>query len=294
MSDLAPAMVFSSNGVAPSALRYPGADLPVCAGCGTQYAAPRADCPVCQDDRQYVPDTGQRWTTLAELHAAAHTPKFVEEGPGVFGVGTVKSIAIGQRALLLRTGEGNILWDCLPYVDDGMVETIVGLGGLTAIAISHPHFYSAMVEWAHVFDVPVHLHESDREWVGRPDPALHFWSGETLRLTDEVTLINPRIHFPGSAVLHWSADGGSLFSGDVLNVCPDRRWVSVMHSYPNHVPEHPDAVRSAAELLDRYSFERIYGAWWGRVVTADGNAVLRRSLDRYLAWEGRPALRPAA
>ncbi|WP_235619189.1 MBL fold metallo-hydrolase [Embleya scabrispora] len=263
-----------------------GAALPICTACGTQYAGPRPDCPVCRDDRQYVPVAGQRWTTLAELRAAGHTAKFAEQGPEVLGIGTTESIAIGQRALLLRTTEGNILWDCPPYLDDSMAEAVADLGGITAIAISHPHFYSVMVEWAHAFDAPVHLHEADRSWVGRPDPALRFWSGETRRLTDELTLINPRIHFPGSAVLHWSAGGGALFSGDVLNVCPDCRWITVMHSYANHIPEHPDAVRRAAELLGRYRFERIYGAWWDRVVTADGNAVLRRSVDRYLAWEG--------
>lgn len=288
MSDTERASGTSATAAAPTPRSYPGAHLPLCAACGTQYAAARPDCPVCQDERQYVPDGGQRWTTLAELQAAGHTAKFAEQGPGVLGIGTTKGIAIGQRALLLRTTDGNVLWDCLPYLDDHMAEAIADLGGLTAIAVSHPHFYSAMVEWAHAFDVPVYLNESDRSWVGRPDPALRFWSGETHQLTDELTLINPRIHFPGSTVLHWSAGEGALFSGDVLNVCPDRRWISVMHSYPNHIPEHPDAVRHAAELLDRYRFERIYGAWWDRVVTADGNAVLHRSLDRYLAWEGQP------
>ncbi|MDI2127689.1 MBL fold metallo-hydrolase [Yinghuangia seranimata] len=264
---------------------YPGAHLPLCATCGTQYAEPRPDCPVCQDERQYVPHDGQQWTTLAELHTADHTPKFAEQGPDVLGIGTTETIAIGQRALLLRTTEGNILWDCLPYLDDPMIEAVNDLGGITAIAISHPHFYSAMVEWAHAFDAPVHLHEADRAWVGRPDPALHFWTGETHRLTDEITLVNPEIHFPGSAVLHWSAGEGALFTGDVLNVCPDRRWITIMHSFANHIPERPTAVRHAAELLGRYRFERIYGAWWDRVVTTDGNNVLQRSVDRYLAWE---------
>ncbi|MFJ7958775.1 MBL fold metallo-hydrolase [Streptomyces sp. NPDC096319] len=258
---------------------------PICRACGTQYAVARPDCPVCLDERQYPAPGGQRWTTRAELRAEGHSGRFEEQGPGVLGVGVTPHFAIGQRALLLRTAAGNVLWDCVPYLDDAMVRAVEELGGIDHIAISHPHFYSSMVDWAHAFDAPVHLHEADREWVGRPDPALRFWSGRTLRLTDEVTLINPGVHFPGSAVLHWSAGDGALFTGDVVNVCPDNRWVSFMYSYPNHIPERPRAVRAAADLLAGHRFERIYGAWWNRVVTSRGNEVLARSVDRYLRFE---------
>ncbi|GHF71397.1 hypothetical protein GCM10018790_56580 [Kitasatospora xanthocidica] len=267
-----------------------GLTLPVCRTCGTQYAAPRPDCPVCLDERQYVRPDGQRWTSLAELREEGHQGRFEEQGPGVLGIGCTPSFAIGQRALLLRTPSGNVLWDCVPYLDDAMIEEVRALGGISAIAVSHPHFYSAMVDWAHAFDAPVHLHEADRRWVARPDPAIRFWNGRTHRLTDELTLINPGVHFPGSTVMHDSTGEGALFSGDVVNVCPDRRWVSIMYSYANHIPERPDAVRAAGELLGGYRFERIYGAWWDGVVAADGNGVLARSVERYLRFEqGRPA-----
>ncbi|MFJ5832832.1 MBL fold metallo-hydrolase [Streptomyces sp. NPDC093089] len=261
---------------------------PICRGCGTQYTAPRPDCPVCLDERQYVGPAGQQWTTLTELREAGHTGRFEEEGPGVLGVGVTPQFAIGQRALLIRTAAGNVLWDCVPYLDDAMVRAVEDLGGIDHIAISHPHFYSSMVEWAHAFDAPVHLHEADRSWVGRPDPSLHFWSGTTHRLTDELTLINPGIHFPGSAVLHWSTGDGALFTGDVINVCPDNNWVTSMYSYPNHIPERPTAVRAASTLLSTYHFDRIYGAWWHRVVPTHANKTLTRSLDRYLAFEESP------
>ena len=42
----------------------------VCRTCAVEQpdTARRATaCPICQDDRQYVPPTGQRWMTLAEL-----------------------------------------------------------------------------------------------------------------------------------------------------------------------------------------------------------------------------------
>ncbi|MER7754152.1 MBL fold metallo-hydrolase [Kitasatospora sp. NPDC097643] len=260
----------------------PADRLPVCRACGTQYAAARPDCPICLDERQYVGRDGQQWTSLAELRAEGRTGRFEEQGPDVLGVGCEPAVAIGQRALLLRTSAGNVLWDCVPYLDEAMVRAVEELGGIAMIAVSHPHFYAAMVDWAHAFDAPVHLHEADRSWVGRPDRSLRFWSGRTHRLTDELTLINPGVHFPGSAVLHWSAGQGALFTGDVVNVGPDGRWVSMMHSFANHVPERPQAVRAAAELLGRYRFERIYGGWWHRIVAADGNEVLARSVERYL------------
>ncbi|MFJ9863557.1 hypothetical protein [Streptomyces sp. NPDC101165] len=140
---------------------------------------------------------------------------------------------------------------------------------------------------------PVYLHEADRRWVGRPDPALCFWSGQTHRLTDELTLMNLGVHFPGSAVPHWSAGRGALFTGDVVHVCPDPRWVTLMYSYANHIPERPEAVRTAAGLLRGHRFDRIYGGWWNRVVTADGNEVLDRSVDRYLRFREGAAGRRA-
>ena len=63
------------------------------------------------------------------------------------------AFAIGQRALLLRTAGGNVLWDCIA-LDAATVTLIKGLGGIKAIAISHPHFYTTMVEWARAFDCP--------------------------------------------------------------------------------------------------------------------------------------------
>ncbi|GLY64405.1 MBL fold metallo-hydrolase [Amycolatopsis taiwanensis] len=258
---------------------------PICVTCGTQYAAPRADCPICLDDRQWVPASGQQWTDLDTLRAGEHTAQIEDEGPGLVGVGSTPRFAIGQRALLVRAGSGNFLWDCAAYLDDEIVARITELGGLTGIAISHPHYYTTMVEWAHAFDVPVYLHEKDREWIGRPDDALQLWSGETKQLGDGLTLINLGVHFPGGTVLHWPAgeDGrGALLSGDIVFANPDRKSVSFMYSYPNHIPERPAIVRRAAQMLQGYQFNAIYGAWWGTIIPDDAHAVVQRSAKRYL------------
>lgn len=261
--------------------------LPTCSTCGVQYDAPRTDCPICEDERQYVGWQGQQWTTLAELRAGGHRGRVEEEGPGVFGVSAEPSVAIGQRALLVRSAAGNVLWDCVGYLDDDLVAEVERLGGISAIAVSHPHFYGAMTEWGRVFDAPVYIHAADREWVARPDPLIEYWAGDTRQIAPGLTLINAGTHFAGGTVLHWSDDPqghGALFSGDIFMVVMDRRWVSFMYSIPNFIPERPRTIRRALALIEPFAFERIYGAFWGRVVTADGAAAVRRSAERYLRF----------
>lgn len=258
---------------------------PICVTCGTQYSAPRPDCPVCEDDRQWVPASGQQWTDLDTLRAGEYTARVEEQGPGAIGIGVTPRFAIGQRALLVRAESGNVLWDCCAYLDDDLVARIAELGGLTGIAISHPHYYTTMVEWAHAFDVPVYLHEKDRRWIGRPDDALRLWSGETRQLADDLTLINLGVHFAGGTVLHWPAgenDRGALFTGDIVQVNPDLKTVSFMYSYPNFIPERPAVVRRAAEILRGYRFSAIYGAWWDFAIGQNAHDVVRRSAKRYL------------
>ena len=183
----------------------------ICTTCGTQYAEsdqPPAACAVCQDERQYVKATGQQWTTLDKLRLTNRNSIKFEE-PGLIGVGIDPHFAIGQRALFLRTPKANVLWDCLPLLDEAVVEAIKALGGISAIAISHPHYYSSMVEWSRAFGgVPIYLHAADRQWVMRPDKAIVFWEGETRALGDGLTLVRCGGHFDGGTVLHWAGGAG--------------------------------------------------------------------------------------
>jgi hypothetical protein len=260
-------------------------DLPICRTCGVQYAASRPDCPICEDERQYVGWDGQQWTTLAELRAAGHRGKVAEEGPGIVGVGTEPPTSIGQRALLVRTPAGNVLWDMITYLDDDLLARVADLGGVDAIAISHPHFYGSMIEWAHAFDAPVYIHAADREWVARPDESIVLWEGESREIGDGLTLVNAGVHFAGGQVLHWrdGEDGrGALLTGDIFTVVPDRRYVSFMYSYPNLVPERPWIVRRALRRMEPFPFERVYGGWWERIVSTEGVGAVGRSAERYL------------
>lgn len=270
----------------------------ICATCGTQHApspAPPARCAICEDERQYVGWEGQQWTTLEQLRES-HEPDIREEEPGLVGFGTRPSFAIGQRALLVRAPGGNVLWDCISLIDDEIVASVERLGGLSAIAISHPHYYSSMVEWSHTFDAPVHLHADDREWVLRGDERIEFWDGETLELQPGLTLLRLGGHFAGGTVLHWAAGHGgrgALLSGDIVQVVQDRRWVSFMRSYPNLIPLPAAAVRRITAKLAPYEFERIYGAWYGRVVADGGKEAVARSAERYLEALGEHTSRRA-
>jgi glyoxylase-like metal-dependent hydrolase (beta-lactamase superfamily II) len=259
----------------------------ICETCGTQYPAseqPPEHCPICDDDRQYVGWQGQKWTTLGALQSN-HSNSLKLEEPSLTGIGTEPGFAIGQRAQLVQTPGYNVLWECITVLDEATVEAVQTLGGIQAIAISHPHYYSSMVAWAEAFGAPIYLHAADRQWVMRPDPAIVFWEGETQPLAPGVTLIRCGGHFPGSTVLHWAAgaDGrGALLTGDTLMVASDRRYVSFMYSFPNYLPLSAASVRRVAAAVEPFAFDRIYGAWWNRVVAAGAKAAVARSVDRYI------------
>jgi glyoxylase-like metal-dependent hydrolase (beta-lactamase superfamily II) len=245
--------------------------------CGTQFpesAAPRAGCAICEDERQYVPESGQRWTTVDELRAT-HRAEIREELPGLLGIGCEPKFAIGQRALLVD----KVLWDCQALLDDEIAEAV---GQLDAIAISHPHYFTTMVDWAHRFECPIYIHCHDRQWVMRPDDAVVFWHGETHELKPGLTLVRLGGHFPGAQVLHW-AEGDAILTGDVVFVVPDHRFVSFMYSYPNLVPLPAETVLEIANKLEPWHFDRVVGAWWETTIHSGGKEAVRRGAARYAA-----------
>jgi glyoxylase-like metal-dependent hydrolase (beta-lactamase superfamily II) len=245
-------------------------------------------CPICQDERQYVGWNGQQWTTLDELRADGRRNTFQDLEPGLTQIATQPPIAIGQRALLVQTPAGNVMWDCISYLDDASVEAVRARGGLSAIAISHPHFYACMASWSEAFGgCTIYIHAADGEWVQYRTPALHLWQGEQREILPGVTLINTGGHFEGSVALHWAggaAGHGLLLTGDSLTVVMDRRYLSFMYSYPNLIPLSADAVRRIAASVRPFAFERIYGGWDGRVVQAAGNDAVERSAERYIRY----------
>lgn len=269
-----------------------GAQPYLCITCGSQFSAtegPPKECPICLDERQYVGANGQEWNTLEAMKQQGTWKNVIRElEPGLHGIGTEPKFGIGQRALLVQRPEGNILWDCISYLDDTTIAAVKKLGGISEIAISHPHYYSSMAEWSRAFgNAPIHLHEADRQWVMRPDSEVNyqFWKGTTKKLGDDLTLINTGGHFDGFQVLHWrgGAQGqGAILAGDQPQVAADRKWVSFMYSYPNFIPLNAPAIRRITAALEPYPYEHLYGAFWPSIVNQAAKDRVRLSAERYL------------
>jgi Metallo-beta-lactamase superfamily len=259
----------------------------ICRTCAVEQPntpEPAQSCAICSDDRQYVRPTGQRWTTMAELVDEGHDGSVDEVEPGLHGISIAPSVGIGQRALLVRTPGGNLLWDPTGYVDDDLEAKVRQVGGVAAVASSHPHMFGAQVAWAERFDVEVWVQEADRTWVQREDPRVQGW-GETFEVLPGVTLVRIGGHFPGSAVARFTgADGrGVLLTGDTVAGTPDEHWVSFMRSFPNKVPLSAAVVRRIADRVLALDFDRLYDNFGGQVL-ADAHAWVERSAERYVGW----------
>jgi len=274
-------------------LRREGRTMPafLCSTCGAQFPpsdAPLELCPICSDERQYVPASGQSWTTLDRLRTT-HANKFRRLAPGLLTIETTPAFAIGQRAFLVQTPAGNVLWECLALVDDATIEVIKALGGVSAIAISHPHYYTTMVEWSRALGgVPIHLHAADRQWVTRPDPEVQFWDGTSKAIGPGLTLVRLGGHFAGGTILHWDGGRGVILSGDILQVVPSGH-VSFMWSYPNLIPLSAAVVRRMAAILEPFAFDAVYGSFSGRgQIDRQGKQTVAASVERYIARISEP------
>jgi hypothetical protein len=259
--------------------------------CGTQFpdsTKPPEHCPICEDERQYVNPDGQAWTTLERLRTT-HKNTIKKEEEGLYSINTEPKFGIGQRAFLIQTPKGNLLWDCVGLIDDATVARVKELGGIAEIAISHPHYYTAMVEWSRAFgNAPIHIHEAERPWVMRPDPSIRFWNDERQTLLGSLPLIRTGGHFEGYQVLLWPAGAGgrgALMAGDQPQICMDPKQVSFMWSYPNYIPLNAPTIRHVLKCLEALEFDRIYGAFFVRgkgIIPTGGKDVVRRSTERYL------------
>jgi hypothetical protein len=263
-------------------------NYPLCVTCGTEYEVKEelpATCAICSDDRQYVGWQGQQWTTMRAL-AKQHKIRFKKEN-GLLALGLDSVFAIDQRALLLPTDFGNVLWECVSLVTDEAVAELRRYGGVACIAISHPHFYSSMIEWSEALGgVPIFLHEADRHWVMRSSSHIVFWSGERHKFSNEVTLLRLGGHFEGSSGLHWKGGpfpDGALFPGDAIQVTMDRKHASFMYSYPNAIPMKRSDVVTLRERVSDLDYDTVFGFTWDRDIVGDAKSAVEQSLDRYFA-----------
>ena len=256
----------------------------ICAACAVEHGDtehPPVVCAICADERQFVPPSGQAWTTIGQLRTDGARIETHEIEPRLIGIRSSPAVGIGQQAMLVQTDAGSLLWDPIGFVD----ETAATLTDVVAIATSHPHMFGAQVEWSRALGgVPILVNAADRDWVQRDDSAIETWTGE-LEVLPGLTLRTIGGHFPGSAVAHWDgADGrGVVLAGDTFFPGPSESWVTFMRSFPNGIPMSAAVVERVATKVAEREFERAYGNF-GNVIRTDARAAVIRSAERYAAW----------
>ena len=258
----------------------------ICTACGMQYRAtaqamPPAQCAICEEERQYVPPRGQSLDHARRARAKPH-----EQLPRIRGRRHRhrRGFAIGQRALLVRTDGRQHAVGLRRHARRRDRDHDQGLGGIKAIAISHPHFYTTMVEWARAFGARIHLHAADTAWIMRPDPAIELWDGETNKLWDGVTLVRCGGHFEGGTVLHWAAARAGAASSAPATFSPSPPTASGSPSCAAiRISFRCRRARSSisARRMAPFAFDTLYGHYFDRVIAKDAKPVLEKSVARY-------------
>jgi glyoxylase-like metal-dependent hydrolase (beta-lactamase superfamily II) len=235
----------------------------ICKACGTQYPLNSTTpelCPICDDDRQYIPENGQTWADFNEL-SGNYSVIAKKLNDNLYELKMAPSFAIGQRALLVLAPGGNILWDCIALLNEPIIEFIKSKGGLKAIAFSHPHYYSTMNYWAEVFNCPIYIHQNDEQWVFNKGNHVSLWTGIEKELWDGIRIINTGGHFPGSSILHipFLSPKGAVLCGDTFAISPSKKHISAMYSYPNRIPLPLAEMERLKKQMDPISFDTMYG-----------------------------------
>jgi hypothetical protein len=257
----------------------------ICTACGTQFPDTLQHielCPICTDDRQAVPEKGQSWTSLSDLQENYSViVKQLKEN--LYELKMAPSFAIRQRALLVITPGGNILWDCIALINEPTIEFIKSKGGLKAIAFSHPHYYTTMNEWAAIFDCPIYIHQKDEQWIFNKGEHVRLWSDTEKELWDAIKLINVGGHFPGSSILHvpFLSKEGSILCGDTFYISPSKKHAAVMYSYPNRIPLPVAEVHRIKKQVAAISFDTLHGFYDYQNIYGDAKQIIEHSLDKY-------------
>lgn len=227
---------------------------------------------------------------------------------------------------MIKTTLGNVLWDCITFLDNETVDWVKSQGGLEAIVISHPHYYTTHLEWAKTFDCPVYISVEDKDWVNREDKSNSRVFIENNEQDIEIKgqksgIIALKLggHFPGSLVLLHSTSG-RLFVADTLVTTPSGLgdWskgigggkdarpdgmnsYSFMWSIPNMIPLSAEEIVRMWDLLKRFEFSSTHGAFVGTEVYDRSHGsesdVKKRVLDsmkiqvRRMGWESHALLK---
>lgn len=257
----------------------------ICSTCGTCYSQQSVPeiCTICLDDRQWVPAGGQSWTKPADL-LIKHSVKLNRLQERLYEMEINPMFAIGQRALLVLSQQGNVLWDCIPLLDEMAIEFIKAKGGLKAIAFSHPHFYSNMNEWAEVFDCPVYIHKNDEAYIMVKGRHIKLWECEEKNLWDGMKLICIGGHFAGSSILHvpFLSAEGTIICGDTLFLSPNKKHFSVVYSSPNRIPLPIAEIQRIKNRFDSIPFDSFFGYIKTQNLHQEVKIILENSMAKYV------------
>lgn len=259
----------------------------LCATCGVEYrpaAQPPPQCPICVDERQYVPTTGQAWTTLDRLREQGRRVEVRTVADGLHGLYAAE-VGIGQQGMLVSTPGGNLLFDVPGLIDDESVDAVTRLGGIAAIVAGHPHMYGVQSAWSAAFgDAPIWVARVDEHWLGHRPRAVRTWH-EPFEVLPGVWLDQIGGHFPGSTIAHWPAGAqgrGVLLAGDAIFPVADG-GVTFLRSYPNRIPLSAAVVRRMAAQVSRYAFDVLYNNF-GASIGPGADAIVQRCAQRYAGW----------
>lgn len=261
-------------------------NVTICRTCGVETTTPPPQlCPICADERQWVPTTGQQWTTREELESEQHRVSINKREPGLFALRVEPKLGIGQTCYLAQTEHGNLLFDVPPYIDDDVVAAVSELGGVHAIAASHPHMFGLQLEWSAAFDgAEIFVCRADAEWVQRDGPNIWRYYREARPLPGTI-LLRTGGHFAGSAVALWAGQDhvGVMLSGDTIGPVARDGWVTFMRSFPNYLPLSARVVRRIAASVADLDFDRMYGNF-GQTIQAGAKDAVATSAERYAEW----------
>lgn len=241
---------------------------------------------MCQDPRQFVPPSGQSWTCVEEMQQKyANKWKPIDDDEDIYSIWTEPKFGIGQRCILICTPEGNVLWDCITHLDEATKDFINSKGGLKAIVISHPHYYTTHLTWAKTFSCPIFLAADDESWLARKDSAesRRFIGNAIQEILPGVTAVKIGGHFPGSLVLHYAS---RLFIADSLVTVPSAMYhrdrpqgttsYAFMWSIPNMIPLPPTELQKMWSALKPWQFTSTHGAFFGQEVRdSDGGGSVK-------------------
>lgn len=301
-------------------------DWLICTACGTQF--PTADrqslttCFICDDPRQFTPPSGQSFTDLSSLlsqNSHQNVFKQYQHDDRITFIYSEPKVGIGQRCALIRTPTGNILWDCITLLDEATKDRVNELGGIKAIVISHPHYYSTHLLWARAFNCKVYLAAEDSKWLAQTDPERQVFIPEGETETDilagsGVKALKLGGHFPGSLVLLFD---GRLFVADTLLTTPAGlgSWTrdamgtermghlgrpagmnsfAFMWSIPNMIPLSPEEIEHMWGVLGGHEFKSTHGAFMGTDIEDEGlKWRVLESMEiqvRRMGWADHPFL----